>query len=154
MYIVYIFWHSDIYLGMWDDFLAKECSCSSVNCQPLPFPQCRIVNTVTRLLHPVITKAWMNSRYRPRISSNPNAPIDLRSFRYCQNITFTGKSHFPEIKIPEKANFPRSYLIIIFLPKVPLIQPKIGIIWSYSTKYHQLPEIPLFHPKIAIIWSY
>ena len=51
-------------------------------------------------------------------------------------------------------DFPRSYFIIIFLPKVPLIQPKIGIIWSYSTKYHQLPEIPLFHPKIAIIWSY
>ena len=40
------------------------------------------------------------------------------------------------------------------LNKVPLLQAKIGIIWSFPQNYHQLPEVPLVHPKIGIKWSF
>ena len=47
-------------------------------------------------------------------------------------------------------NFPPNYHQ---LPEVPLVQPKIGIIWSFSQNYHQLPKVPLVQPKIGITWS-
>ena len=74
--------------------------------------------------------------------------------------TFPGKSHFPgshisrEVTFSGKSHFLGSYLIIIFLPKVSLIQAKIGIIWSFSTKYHQQPNVPQREPKIGIRWSF
>ena len=37
------------------------------------------------------------------------------------------------------------------LNEVPLVQSKIGIIWSFSQNHHQLPEVPLVQPKIGII---
>ena len=40
------------------------------------------------------------------------------------------------------------------LPWVPLVQPKIGIIWSFSQNYHQLLGVPLVQPKISITWSF
>ena len=44
--------------------------------------------------------------------------------------------------------------IYYWLPWVPLVPPKIGIIWSLSQNYYQLPEVPQVHPKIGIIWSF
>ena len=35
-----------------------------------------------------------------------------------------------------------------------LVQPKIGIIWSFYQNHHQLPEVPLVQPKIGITWSF
>ena len=35
------------------------------------------------------------------------------------------------------------------LPKVPLVQPKTGIIWSYSQNYNRLPKYPNIHQEHA-----
>ena len=37
-----------------------------------------------------------------------------------------------------------------WLPEVPLVPPKIAIIWSFFKNYHQLPEIPMVQPKTGI----
>ena len=44
------------------------------------------------------------------------------------------------------AIFPNYYQ----LAKVPLVQPKIGIIWPFSQNYNQLPEVLLVQPKIGM----
>ena len=36
------------------------------------------------------------------------------------------------------------------LPKAPLFQPKIGIIWPFSHNYHQLLTVLLCQPNIGI----